>query len=130
MQGEGLGRGRQRGLHHIRADPQHVPRDGRAMFGEKLNRFGQKHFYSKVLQDLQGRLMDGLHAILRENTLRLKRMVQDRRTVRRIGRLSGFAASHGRHDNRVWAARNRQLALAPLTYSSINGAWMKAIFQI
>jgi hypothetical protein len=44
------------------------------MFGEKLNRFGQKHFYSKVLQDVQGRLMDGLHAILRENTLWLKRM--------------------------------------------------------
>jgi len=40
VQGEGLWRRSQRSLHHIRADPQHVHRDGRAMFGEKLNRFG------------------------------------------------------------------------------------------
>ena len=52
LQGEGLGRGRQRGLHHIRSDPQHLPRCSSAMFREQLNRLGQKHLNAKVLQDI------------------------------------------------------------------------------
>ena len=129
MQGEGLWRGSQRGLHHIRSDPQHVPRCSSAMFREQLNRLGQKDLNSKVLQDLQGGLMDGLHPILRENTLRLKRIFQDRPTVCRAGPLVWFCGVSCLAHTCVWAARKKRLALAPPAHSSIHGAWMRAIFQ-
>ncbi len=73
--------------------------------------------------------MDGLHPILRENTLRLKRIFQDRPTVCRAGQLPGFTASHDWHHTCVCAGRKKRLALAPPAHSSIDGAWMRAIFQ-
>ena len=99
------------------------------MFREQLNRLGQKHLNAKVLQDLQGGLMDGLHPILRENTLRLKRIFQDRPTVCRAGQLLWFyGVSWLAPYLRLGCAQEAACPCAACPFVH-NGAWMRAIFH-